>query len=174
MHCRGHAPARRGAAQRRRDCSRAGRSGAAVPSEMAPATGADQGGRAAGRIAERHLAGYGEQPGCDHAGAAARVEVRQVFGKHPLVVVLDRLQDPGNVGTIVRAAEAFGVPGSSPCPARRALIIPRPCAPRPVRCSECLMFIRWMRTRSSAPSVRMACRYGRPSRPVRQESGAGH
>ncbi len=32
----------------------------------------------------------------------------QLFGERPLVVVLDSLQDPGNAGSIVRAAEAFG------------------------------------------------------------------
>jgi TrmH family RNA methyltransferase len=37
--------------------------------------------------------------------------LEQLFRGSPLVVVLDGLQDPGNCGTIVRAAEAFGVTG---------------------------------------------------------------
>jgi len=37
--------------------------------------------------------------------------MEQLFQGCPLVVVLDGLQDPGNAGTIVRAAEAFGATG---------------------------------------------------------------
>ncbi len=37
--------------------------------------------------------------------------LEQLFRGEPLVVVLDGLQDPGNAGTIVRAAEAFGASG---------------------------------------------------------------
>lgn len=35
-----------------------------------------------------------------------------VFGRRPLVIVLDGLQDPGNAGAVVRAAEAFGATGA--------------------------------------------------------------
>ena len=35
-----------------------------------------------------------------------------ISGKPPLVVVLAAIQDPGNVGTIVRSAEAFGATGA--------------------------------------------------------------
>jgi RNA methyltransferase, TrmH family len=37
--------------------------------------------------------------------------IEQIFGRLPLVPVLDGLQDPGNTGTILRAAEAFGASG---------------------------------------------------------------
>src|SRR5215813_5671213 len=38
-------------------------------------------------------------------------KLEQLFRGCPLVVVLDGLQDPGNAGTISRAAEAFGASG---------------------------------------------------------------
>jgi TrmH family RNA methyltransferase len=37
--------------------------------------------------------------------------LEQMFEACPLIAVLEQLQDPGNVGTIVRAAEAFGATG---------------------------------------------------------------
>ena len=37
--------------------------------------------------------------------------LEQMFRGQPLVVVLDGVQDPGNAGAIVRAAEAFGATG---------------------------------------------------------------
>jgi len=37
--------------------------------------------------------------------------IEQLFRGSPLIVVLDGLQDPGNAGTIVRTAEAFGATG---------------------------------------------------------------
>jgi TrmH family RNA methyltransferase len=39
-------------------------------------------------------------------------KLEQLFADRALVVVLDSLQDPGNAGAIVRAAEAFGATGA--------------------------------------------------------------
>ena len=46
-----------------------------------------------------------------------RATVEGLFAGTALVVVLVGVQDPGNVGTIVRAAEAFGACGAATCPA---------------------------------------------------------
>ncbi len=43
--------------------------------------------------------------------------IENLMAGTPLLVALVGVQDPGNVGTIVRAAEAFGATGAATCPA---------------------------------------------------------
>lgn len=44
-------------------------------------------------------------------GTAERIAGGEASGRPPFLLALDRLQDPGNLGTIVRAAEGAGVTG---------------------------------------------------------------
>jgi len=56
--------------------------------------------------------------------------LEDLLGAAPLVVVLVGVQDPGNVGTIVRAAEGFGASGAVACRGSA-----HPLAPKSVRAS---------------------------------------
>ena len=63
-----------------------------------------------------------------------RVTVESLLGGSALVVVLVGVQDPGNVGTILRAAEAFGATGAATCSAD-ALGTADPLGPKALRAS---------------------------------------
>jgi RNA methyltransferase, TrmH family len=72
-------------------------------------------------------------------GIAALVRPRggtldDLLGGHPLVLVLAGVQDPGNVGTLVRTAEAFGASGIAAC-AAGAIGTANPYAPKALRAS---------------------------------------
>jgi TrmH family RNA methyltransferase len=73
-------------------------------------------------------------------GIAALVRPRQsamenlLSGGEPLVVVLVGVQDPGNVGTIIRAAEALGATGAATC-AADGIGSADPFAPKALRAS---------------------------------------
>ena len=113
MRRRDLAPAGRGAAQPLRGQSGAGRRSRRTELWWRRWAGGwrRQSGRAAGRAVSGNRR-HGDQSGRDGAGAAAASgRSSNCFEGAPLVVVLDGLQDPGNAGTIVRAAEAFGATG---------------------------------------------------------------
>jgi TrmH family RNA methyltransferase len=60
----------------------------------------------------RSVAGTESSPGVIALVQPPDWKLEQVFRGDSLVVVLDGLQDPGNVGTIIRSAEAFGATGA--------------------------------------------------------------
>ena len=59
----------------------------------------------------RSVAGTETSPGVIALVKPPEWKLEHLFRGVPLVVVLDGLQDPGNAGAIVRAAEAFGATG---------------------------------------------------------------
>ena len=60
----------------------------------------------------RSVAGTETSPGVIALVSPPAWTIADLFAGAPLVVVLDGLQDPGNAGTIVRTAEAFGATGA--------------------------------------------------------------
>lgn len=42
---------------------------------------------------------------------AVNYTIDDIFGENPFILILDRIQDPGNLGTIIRTAEGAGVTG---------------------------------------------------------------
>ncbi len=56
-------------------------------------------------------AGQGLAPQSDPGDPLAIVERARETGDHPLVLALDRIQDPRNLGALVRSAHAFGAHG---------------------------------------------------------------
>lgn len=60
----------------------------------------------------RSVAGTESSPGAIALVKPPEWKLEDLFRGNPLVLVLDGLQDPGNAGAIVRAAEAFGATGA--------------------------------------------------------------
>ncbi len=89
------------------------------------------------RTTDRLFAGIADTQTPQGVAAIVRPKVatvEDVFRGVALVVVLVGVQDPGNVGTILRAAEAFGATGAATCPA--GLVgTANPLAPKALRAS---------------------------------------
>jgi len=71
------------------------------------------------RISDKLFAGVADTRTPQGIAALVRprlVTIETLMAGTPLLVALVGVQDPGNVGTIVRAAEAFGATGAATCP----------------------------------------------------------
>ena len=95
----------------------AARSGCEIPVAVVPQSARPEIARMARRVAvvpDRLFEKLGSTESSQGVIALVRPpvwSVEQLFGARSLVVVLDGVQDPGNAGSIVRAAEAFGATG---------------------------------------------------------------
>ncbi len=165
-------PAGGGAAQRLR---RQGRAGGGVGTRRGGRDTCGAAGRALARPRRTPLpqpVGNRDQPGRPAPWSARRPgRSRICFGACRLVVVLDGVQDPGNAGAIIRAAEAFGSTGvvfpqghgQSVQPQDRARLgrvgLPGSAGPRP-RCARARAAL----APSATGRLRHACRRraGRP------------
>jgi len=70
------------------------------------------------RTSDRLFVGIADTQTPQGVAALVRPEpatIEQILQGTPLVIVLAGVQDPGNVGTILRAAEAFGATGAIAC-----------------------------------------------------------
>jgi len=62
-------------------------------------------------VSERELSGLSEYQSNDSPFAIARMKPEHAFevGKNEYVIVLDDIRDPGNLGTIIRTADWYGI-----------------------------------------------------------------
>lgn len=89
------------------------------------------------RTSDRLFAGIADTQAPQGIAALVRLTqatIEDLLRGSALVVVLVGVQDPGNVGTILRAAEAFGATGAATCPAA-SLGTADPLGPKAMRAS---------------------------------------
>jgi 23S rRNA (guanosine2251-2'-O)-methyltransferase len=84
--------------------------------------------RASAQEIERRCASTAHQGVCAGAGAYPYASARELLSApDPLLVALDQVQDPQNLGSICRTAECAGVSGVAICERRAAVVSPAVC-----------------------------------------------
>jgi TrmH family RNA methyltransferase len=114
------------------------------------------------RTTDRLFAGIADAKTPQGVAALVRpapATLEKLLQGHVLVVVLVGVQDPGNVGTILRAAEAFGATGAATCPGG-ALGTADPLGPKALRASAGsalrLPILRGVPTAALLPQLRVS------------------